>query len=198
MVTETDIERIFIDRKIQRVLFRHALEIGENLDWLEGLFESPGGRRDTIIQHERGHKSHLHARFYNRRAQEWGRLAYPLLLDAGLAPPPVVIHRARRGDTLSTIARRYGTSVAKIRRANRLRSSFIRAGRRYRIPTRLNAAVGQAPVVVPPRRLPPAPVVITDNSDESPEVKNRPSVAKAISREQADESAQKHRLDAVQ
>jgi murein endopeptidase/LysM repeat protein len=187
LVTETDVERIFIDRRIQRALFQQALGAGEDRDWLLSLFAIPGGRRDALIQHARGHKSHLHVRFYNRRAQEWGRLAYPFLIEAGLAPPPVVIHRARRGDTLSTIARRYGTSVAAIRRANRLRSSFIRAGRRYRIPTRLTAAIDQEPAVVPPRRLPPAPVIIADNPDDQIlGDQNSPSDIEAEDRTRAD------------
>jgi membrane-bound lytic murein transglycosylase D len=45
-------------------------------------------------------------------------------------------HRVRRGESLSTIARRYRTSVSKIKRANNLRSSMIRAGRRLKIPQR--------------------------------------------------------------
>lgn len=45
-----------------------------------------------------------------------------------------VYYRVRRGDTLSGIAFRYGTSVAAIRNANRLRSSFIYAGQLLRIP----------------------------------------------------------------
>jgi membrane-bound lytic murein transglycosylase D len=48
-----------------------------------------------------------------------------------------VWHRVRSGETLSTIARRYRTSVDKIMRANNLRSShFIRAGKRLKIPRR--------------------------------------------------------------
>jgi membrane-bound lytic murein transglycosylase D len=49
--------------------------------------------------------------------------------------PSYVVHRVRRGETLSTIAVRYRTSVQRIREANNLRSSrFIRAGQRLRIP----------------------------------------------------------------
>jgi membrane-bound lytic murein transglycosylase D len=48
-----------------------------------------------------------------------------------------VYHRVRSGQTLSTIARRYRTSVKAIMRANNLRSShLIRAGQRLKIPTR--------------------------------------------------------------
>jgi len=46
-------------------------------------------------------------------------------------------HRVRRGETLSTIARRHGTSVNAIVRANNLRSrNRIRIGQRLKIPSR--------------------------------------------------------------
>ena len=48
-----------------------------------------------------------------------------------------VYHRVRTGQTLSTIARRYRTSVRAIMRANNMRrSNFIRAGKRLKIPQR--------------------------------------------------------------
>jgi membrane-bound lytic murein transglycosylase D len=51
--------------------------------------------------------------------------------------PTFVYHRVRRGETLSTIARRYRTSVRKIMRANNLRrSNYIVAGRLLKIPRR--------------------------------------------------------------
>jgi membrane-bound lytic murein transglycosylase D len=49
--------------------------------------------------------------------------------------PAYVHHRIRKGETLSTIARRYGTSVGRIARANNLRSnSRIYAGKKLKIP----------------------------------------------------------------
>ena len=98
----------------------------------------------------------MHVRFYNARAQEWGRIAYPLLVKAGLAPGPTVTHRVRSGETLSHLSRLYGTSTATIRRANGLRGSMIRAGRRYVIPIRKIPSEAE-PFVVPPRLLPPEP-----------------------------------------
>jgi membrane-bound lytic murein transglycosylase D len=61
-----------------------------------------------------------------------------------------VVHRVRSGETLSTIARRYGTSVNKIARANNLRSKHrIRAGQRLKIPSRgATVSAGSSPVVV--------------------------------------------------
>ncbi len=45
-----------------------------------------------------------------------------------------VRHRVRPGETLITIARRYRTTVATIKRVNRLRGNLIRAGRGLTIP----------------------------------------------------------------
>jgi hypothetical protein len=154
-VTETDVEHVFMDRKLQATLYHYAAASGENQQWLLGLFGSVSGRSGAIIEHERGHKTHMHVRFFNRRAQEWARAAYPFLVAAGLAPPPVVMHKARSGETLAVVARRYHVSVAAIRAANGLRSSAMRAGRRYRIPVCRVEPRDIAPLVVPPRRLPP-------------------------------------------
>jgi membrane-bound lytic murein transglycosylase D len=64
---------------------------------------------------------------------------------ASLPQPAYVYHRVRSGETLSTIARRYRTSVARIKRANNLRSThFIRAGKRLKIPSKGYAKVSQA------------------------------------------------------
>ncbi len=54
-------------------------------------------------------------------------------------PPKVeyVVHRVRRGETLSLIALRYRTSISRILEANRLGSGrFLRVGQRIKIPMR--------------------------------------------------------------
>ena len=51
------------------------------------------------------------------------------------APQPT-LYRVRRGDSLIVIARRFGTSVGEIRRANRLKGSRILVGQRLKIPVR--------------------------------------------------------------
>lgn len=43
-------------------------------------------------------------------------------------------HTVRKGQNLTTIARRYGVSVAKIKRANNVKGSKIRVGQRLKIP----------------------------------------------------------------
>jgi membrane-bound lytic murein transglycosylase D len=56
---------------------------------------------------------------------------------SGPPRPAYTYHRVRRGETLSTIARRYHTSVKKIMWANNLRrSSYIVAGKKLKIPQR--------------------------------------------------------------
>jgi len=152
LVTETDVDRIFIDRSLIRALYDQALAEGEDRGWLADIFGRTGDK--GIIQHERRHKDHLHARFYNRRAQEHGRIVYPVLVESGVAPPPMLRHRVKRGETLGSLARRFGTSVNAIRAANGLKSTRLRAGRSYTIPIR-KTPPDSGPVVVPPRRLAP-------------------------------------------
>jgi len=60
----------------------------------------------------------------------------PIAIDEP-SPAPVV-HRVQRGDTLFSLARRYGTTVAQIKERNALGSNLLRLGQRLTI-TRLPA-----------------------------------------------------------
>lgn len=55
---------------------------------------------------------------------------------SGTAPKPekAIIHKVKRGDTLSEIADKYGTSMSKIKAANKLRSGVIMLGQKLKIP----------------------------------------------------------------
>ncbi len=67
-----------------------------------------------------------------------------------------VRHTAKKGQTLGSLARQYGTTVEAIKRANGLRSTAIQAKRVYNIPRPSSGpAAPPKQVVVPPRRLPP-------------------------------------------
>jgi LysM repeat protein len=44
-----------------------------------------------------------------------------------------VVHRVKRGETLSSIAQKYNTSVAAVRQTNQLRGSVIKIGQRLTI-----------------------------------------------------------------
>ena len=59
-----------------------------------------------------------------------------------------VYHRVRRGESLSTIAQKYHTSISNIARANNIyRQNFIKAGRLLKIPLTRDWATAQSTVV---------------------------------------------------
>lgn len=161
LLTDTDAEFIFINTSIQRLLKQHAVSIGEDGEWLDDVFQYRRSRTaprglGPIIRHAHGHDTHIHVRFYNPRAQELGRRAFSALVDAGRIKPHVYYTRytARKGDILGRLAKRFGTTVKAIQKANGLRSTRILKGRTYLIPRRGQV---EAPgrMVIPPRRLPP-------------------------------------------
>ncbi|RLG27839.1 lytic transglycosylase, partial [Methanosarcinales archaeon] len=85
-----------------------------------------------------------------------GELLLAKLADIPTWHPPVptyVVHRVKRGESLSVIARRYRTSVRAIMRLNNLRrKSYIKAGWRLKIPTRMAyASVRKSSSSVTPR-----------------------------------------------
>jgi murein endopeptidase len=151
LVTHTDVQVILVDRRIQKVLYDHALKIGEDKAWLDSLFHA--GER-SLIKHARGHRDHFHVRFFNPRAQELGRRLAPLL---ALQPEHnVAMHKVRSGDTLGAIALRYNSTVSAIRNANRISGNLLRIGQVLSVPLRgpCTRCPVPPPVVVPPRRLP--------------------------------------------
>lgn len=63
-----------------------------------------------------------------------GYAALPASQKLGAQRVLFVMHRVKRGQTLTHLARRYGTSVAAIKSANGMRGSLVRAGQTLRIP----------------------------------------------------------------
>lgn len=50
-------------------------------------------------------------------------------------PKPVTVrHTVKKGDTLSGLARKYGSTISKIQSANRIKGSVIRLGQTLTIP----------------------------------------------------------------
>lgn len=166
LVTETDAEYIFVNLSVQKLLKEHALRIGEDPAWLDGLFQYGSHGTNAIVRHVHGHDTHLHVRFFNPIASELGRRALPFLPDRrqvqrreeeGLVP-----YRIHKGETLAVLAKKFGTTVAAIQRANRLRGLKVVAGRTYLVPQKVvvqRARPMQAAprTTVPPRRLAPRP-----------------------------------------
>jgi murein endopeptidase len=152
LITETDVQLILVDRGIQSVLRRHALSIGENPVWLSRVF-------GQIVKHAGRHRDHFHVRFYSPRSQELGRRLQPLL---AIRPDQNrTVHVVRAGNTLGQIAARYKTTVAAVRRANRLQGrSLLRLGQHLIVPLRgaCTSCSLPPPFAVPPRLIPPEPL----------------------------------------
>ena len=157
IITCTDVETVFLDTSIQRLLYGYAKSIGEDKAWLDSVFQFVRGSSQAVICYARNHRNHYHVRFYNPVAQELGRRVYPMLVELHKIKPPVftIPHVAREGETLSHIASRYGSSVRAIQQYNGLATTQIRAGRTYRVPMRGVAAPKADPLTVPARLLPP-------------------------------------------
>jgi LysM repeat protein len=150
-------EAILLDTRIQRSLYRYALGLGENKEWLDRIFQFARGSSEALIRHVAGHQTHYHVRFYNAVAQELGRRAHPLLVKLDIMSPPVytVSHVVRSGQTLGQLASRYGTSVRAIMQVNGLSTTQIRVGRALQVPMRGAPGPVSEPIVVPRRLLPP-------------------------------------------
>jgi penicillin-insensitive murein endopeptidase len=156
LVTRTDVEMILLDTRVQRMLYKYALSLGEQKDFLDHVFQCGRGLRDAVVQHVVGHRTHYHVRFYNAVAQELGRRAHPLLVQLDLMKPAVYTASrvVRPGQTLGQLAARYGTSIRAIMQANGLKTTRLTVGRTYQIPMRGSAAPPSDPLVVPHRVLP--------------------------------------------
>ncbi len=76
---------------------------------------------DSIIAHDRG-------KYFGRDEVEPGSGSVRQSADGGIEDLVVKTHTVRRGETLKTIARKYGVTVESIRNANNLRSSKVKRG----------------------------------------------------------------------
>jgi murein endopeptidase len=154
LVIDTDVELILMDRSVQKLVRDYAVTHGEDKRWVNELFD--GGSLPPLIRHAKGHATHIHVRFYNPVAQETGRRAYALLMRHRVIQPAVyfVRYKAKQGDTLSQIARKYGVTEKAIQEANGMKNSNVRATREYKIPRR-GGVVAPRITAVPPRRVPP-------------------------------------------
>lgn len=154
LIVNADVQFVLVDKRIQKVLYEHALAVGEKKAWLDQLF----GGRDPLVKHARRHRDHFHVRFYAPRSQELGRRIQPVL--AARADENLLIHRVVKGDSVGRLANRYNSTVKAIVSANGLKSVHaLRVGRTLNIPVRGPCTqCPQPPALrVPPRLLPPEP-----------------------------------------
>ena len=160
LIAETDVDLILIDHSIQHLLETYARQHGEDPAWLAGIFRGVPGKLRPIIRYAPGHATHFHVRFFNPIAQETARRCHAQLLAAKLihAPQSYITHQVKKNETLGMIARKYGVPVPKLRAANGLKSSLIRAKSALRIPVASRGAAGPGARLRLPARRPPPPL----------------------------------------
>ncbi len=166
---ESDVEMILIDASIQELLKPYALKCGDDPTWVEDLFRGTPGVRPPLIRHVRGHRTHMHIRFFNPDAQESAHRLQPLLVKYNKVKPRLytVTYIAKKKDSFKSIAARFGISVNALMSANNGRYLDIGKGKRVRLinkskvlyakATYLIPRVGTLPspeVLIPARRLP--------------------------------------------
>jgi penicillin-insensitive murein endopeptidase len=156
-VTLADVEFVLIDQKVQDMLEAHALSVGEDVRWVSELFHGRDKYELPMVKHVPGHVAHMHVRFVSRVARERGRLAYDTLVEQGHIDVPTrgIEHRVARGDTLSGIARKYGTTVEDLSTKNRLSSTRIRVGQVLEIREHIDVRGARDAVQVPWRPMVP-------------------------------------------
>ena len=109
------LEVVLLDRRLQRALFVYARDVvGLSEEVRAGLFEFPGGSRDALVRHAPKHATHMHLRFRSpaatAAADAWDRIR-------GLRRSE---HIVGRGETLTSVASMYQTTVDLLCTENRL------------------------------------------------------------------------------
>lgn len=63
LVASGDVQYIFLDRRLQRALYRHARAKGHSKEELGRVLQYPRRGAYGIVRHWRGHRDHIHVRF---------------------------------------------------------------------------------------------------------------------------------------
>lgn len=127
------VQYLFVDRKIQRMLFEYALSRGFDEDLLNRLFNDVGpGSSEAAIRHEPLHDDHIHVRFY----APWSTLAAQMdsldpdkkalieLAQAGFLPKKVLYYVDKRQTDIAALAQSFGVRVEDLVRWNHLRPNM--------------------------------------------------------------------------
>ncbi len=158
-ITQTDVDLILIDTAVQRLLRDYALASGEEPAFVDEVFQVSGKSKRPVIRHAKGHANHIHVRFVSPRAQELARRAYPYLPKPAKAATAVeyVTHKVKKGNTLGSIANRYGTTVEAILALNGMKKVDIKPGQILKIARRSSVSTPPPKVTVPKRKTAPPP-----------------------------------------
>jgi LysM repeat protein len=159
--TQTDVDMILIDRKVQGWLEKYATSIGENREWLQALFHDRYKMKTALVRHVPGHVAHMHVRFTSPKARRLAVQHYDELVAAGVVVPEkrALVHVVAKGDTLLALARRYGMTVEAIQQMNRMQSTLIRVGQKLTMQQAVDIRGARDPVAMRGRPLPPGETV---------------------------------------
>jgi murein endopeptidase len=75
LIDDPNVEVVFVDRSIQKLLREYAESAGESRERLDALFEPKSAFSDKLVRHEWGHLTHFHVRFKCPNAVEAGERA---------------------------------------------------------------------------------------------------------------------------
>ena len=122
------VQYVFIDRRVQKVLHAFARDVkGVDAETLSQIFEYPQRKsRVALVRHRRGHRNHIHIRYFSPEAVAAGERLGPQML-ARLGEPQSEsskvrqVHRVRSGDTLARIAQRHRVDLTDLMRWNHLK-----------------------------------------------------------------------------
>ncbi len=123
------VEKIFVDRSIQRLLYRYALSEGYSCKYLDRLFYNVGHRYPgAVIQHVRGHRDHMHVRFRAPWSELAGRyrnlsdreLQVISLAQQNFLPRKVLVY-VNDITPLEDFSRQLGVSVSDLKKWNNLK-----------------------------------------------------------------------------
>ena len=66
------IEYIFMDRWVQRLVYKEAQRQGAPQEWLDEVFEYPGWGGKAMVRRAKGHDDHMHIRFWcQKQTDRW-------------------------------------------------------------------------------------------------------------------------------
>jgi murein endopeptidase len=133
LMADGKVQYIFMHYRLQRLLYEYARDVaGYSRQRLSRTFAYPrgSGAHAGIIRHLKGHRDHMHVRFHSPEAVA-NQERYAIAHGSDALKPVARRAKVRRGWTLSHMARKYRTTVAKLREWNSLRrGGYIHPGDR--------------------------------------------------------------------
>jgi LysM repeat protein len=165
-VSETDVDFVLIERKVQPWLEDYAIDSGESREWVESLFHDGPGSHRAVVRHAPGHVAHMHVRFVSPKARQRAITYYDRLVAEGRIKggSTSLKHTVKSGETLGLVAKKYKTSVDKLQKLNQLKSSLIRPGQVLSVSRPVPLKGIKDPIQIPPRRVPPRPALSSSAS----------------------------------